>query len=199
MISHASGHLGVVNDRTLKLAGIDGNTPDESGGLIGRMEGSREPNGYLEETPFMNLKRNVFQGSDKDPEKELDIGQNEYIKNSITTVQDGATSGDTIKLFKTFSDQFKVDVVMYPLVAVNPDDLENNRNFVGQYHNRIKIGGYKMFLDGSPQGKTAWMTEPYEGEEDYRGYPIYEDDEVKGYVDAAIRACLLYTSPSPRD
>ena len=188
MISHASGHLGSVNDYTLKLAGIDEYTPDESGGLIGRVEGSNEPNGYLEETPFMSLKRDIFQGSDKNPEKVLDIGQHEYIKNGITTVQDGATSGDTIELFKSFSDKFKVDVVMYPLVAENPADLENNRAFVEQYHNRIKIGGYKMFLDGSPQGKTAWMTEPYEGEEDYCGYPIYEDEVVKGYVDAAIKA-----------
>lgn len=25
----------------------------------------------------------------------------------------------------------------------------------------MKIGGYKMFLDGSPQGRTAWMRTPY--------------------------------------
>lgn len=188
MITHASGHLGVVNDRTLELAGIDENTPDTSGGFIGRVEGSREPNGYLEETPFMSLRRTVFQGSDNDPEKVLDAGQDVYIKNGITTVQDGATSSEIIELFKSFSDKFKVDVVMYPLVADNPQDLEDNRDFVEKYHNRIKIGGYKMFLDGSPQGKTAWMTEPYEGEEDYRGYPIYDDEKVKGYVDAAIKA-----------
>lgn len=188
MITHASGHIGVVNDTALTLAGIDENTPDEPGGFIGRVEGSMEPDGYLEETPFMSLRRTVFHGSGHDPEKVLAAGQNEYVKNGITTVQDGATSGETIELFKSFSDQFKVDVVMYPLVAENPQDLEDNRDIVGKYQDRVKIGGYKMFLDGSPQGKTAWMTEPYEGEEDYRGYPIYEDDEVKRYVDEAIKA-----------
>src|SRR5699024_473951 len=42
------------------------------------------------------------------------------------------------------------------------------------------------FLDGSPQGKTAWMTEPYEGEETYRGYPWYQDEQVQEYVAKAI-------------
>ncbi|MCD2137580.1 amidohydrolase [Salinicoccus halitifaciens] len=188
MITHASGHMGAVNDYTLEMAGIDEDTPDTEGGLIGRIEGTREPNGYLEETPFMSLRRKVFSGTGGDPEEVLAIGEAAYIKNGITTVQDGATSTETIDLFKSYSNKFKVDVVMYPLVAENPEDLEANREMVGKYHNRVKIGGYKMFLDGSPQGKTAWMTEPYEGEGDYKGYPIYHDDEVKKYAETAIRA-----------
>src|SRR5699024_11573782 len=49
-----------------------------------------------------------------------------------------------------------------------------------------KIGSYKLLLDGSPQGKSAWITEPYEGEETYRGYPSYEDEEVKKYIEVAL-------------
>ena len=29
------------------------------------------------------------------------------------------------------------------------------------YRDRYRIGGVKGNLDGSPQGKTAWLTEPY--------------------------------------
>lgn len=43
-----------------------------------------------------------------------------------------------------------------------------------------------MFLDGSPQGKTAWLTEPYEGEETYLGYPWFQDEQVKQCTDAAV-------------
>ena len=35
-----------------------------------------------------------------------------------------------------------------------------------------------MFLDGSPQGKTAWMLSPYKGEDSYCGYPTHSDEEV---------------------
>lgn len=50
------------------------------------------------------------------------------------------------------------------------------------YKNRIRLGGVKIFLDGSPQGRTAWMREPYlpdgSGVNDYRGYGTMTDDEV---------------------
>ena len=48
-----------------------------------------------------------------------------------------------------------------------------------------------MNLDGSPQGKTAWLTEPYyvppEGQQaDYRGYPAITDEEAIALVDKAF-------------
>ena len=50
------------------------------------------------------------------------------------------------------------------------------------YKNHIRLGGVKIFLDGSPQGRTAWMREPYlpdsSGVNDYRGYGTMTDDEV---------------------
>src|SRR5699024_11884024 len=48
-ISHTSGHVGCANDAALTKAGVDATTPDEERGVIGRIEGSNEPNGYLEE------------------------------------------------------------------------------------------------------------------------------------------------------
>ncbi|CAM2936482.1 amidohydrolase [Salinicoccus roseus] len=188
LLVHASGHIGSANDAALEMAGIDEQTPDPEGGIIGRVEGTNEPNGYLEETPIMALQKKMFQNNKMNPMEVLALGEEVYIKNGITTVQDGATSEATVKLFNSYSDKFKVDVVMYPLVAENPESLEKNRDMVGRYKSRIKIGGYKMFLDGSPQGKTAWMTEPYEGEESYRGYPRYQDEEVKQYIETAIKA-----------
>lgn len=60
--------------------------------------------------------------------------------------------------------------------------LENNKKFVGRYINNLKIGGYKIILDGSPQGKTAWLQEPYEGESKYKGHGTYNDYEVEKYI-----------------
>jgi hypothetical protein len=45
-----------------------------------------------------------------------------------------------------------------------------------EYNNRYRVGGAKLTIDGSPQGKAAWLTQPYfirpEGQgPDYVGYP----------------------------
>lgn len=64
------------------------------------------------------------------------------------------------------------------------DDSTNHelRDCTDGYKNHIRLGGVKIFLDGSPQGRTAWMREPYlpdsSGVNDYRGYGTMTDDEV---------------------
>ena len=62
----------------------------------------------------------------------------------------------------------------------------NSINF-GSYEGRLKIGGIKLILDGSPQGKTAYLTEPYykppHSESDsYKGYPLIPQSEVSKWV-----------------
>ncbi|WP_040978433.1 amidohydrolase [Oceanobacillus jeddahense] len=188
-ILHASAHLGCTNDLGLQLAGIDEHTADPEGGTIGRVEGSKEPNGYLEENAMMGLQKSLFKNMKQDNLQLTDLAQDTYIKYGITTVQDGASSKEIIELFKTLAQQqkLKIDVVAYPVFDAEPKKLmEENQAYAEKYTNRFKIGGYKMFLDGSPQGKTAWLTEPYEGEESYRGYPWYKDEQVKQFTNAAV-------------
>ncbi|GAB4074213.1 amidohydrolase family protein [Barrientosiimonas marina] len=188
LIMHASGHVGSSNDATLTKAGIDRNTPDAEGGHIGREDDSMEPNGYLEEANLMELRHTVLSGQSFDFYKLAVKGQDVYTSNGITTVQDGATGADSLELLKALSEneQLKVDVVAYPTIADNQEGLSKNQAYVKNYYKRLKINGYKMFLDGSPQGKTAWMTEPYAGEDTYRGYPSHSDEQVKDYARQAI-------------
>lgn len=63
---------------------------------------------------------------------------------------------------------------------------------VGLYENGLKIGGIKISADGSPQGKTAFMTQPYlhppAGQPaDYRAYPVVPQAEMDQWADAAYR------------
>ena len=53
----------------------------------------------------------------------------------------------------------------------------------GFYQNRLKLQGIKFALDGSPQGKTAFWTEPLltkgpGGEENWRGQPLFPPEVV---------------------
>ncbi|MFN7897493.1 MAG: amidohydrolase [Cyanobacteriota bacterium] len=58
---------------------------------------------------------------------------------------------------------------------------------VGIYENRLKIGGIKLTGDGSPQGKTAFVSQPYASppagqKADYRAYPVMSQQEVDDWV-----------------
>ena len=59
-ILHVSAHLACANSAALKIAGIDENTADPEGGVIGRFFDSTEPNGYVEEAALNLLQIAIF-------------------------------------------------------------------------------------------------------------------------------------------
>ncbi|MDE6016329.1 MAG: amidohydrolase [Acetatifactor sp.] len=188
-ILHISAHLACANSAALRLAGIDETTPNPEGGVIGRLDGG-EPSGYVEEAGMNLLQRAILPRVNIDYEKMLWKMQEVYIDNGITTVQDGAPTESDINalLNMSASKALKLDVVAYPLMSSGGAELmQKYGEAYKQYVNGFKIGGYKLVLDGSPQGRSAWMSEPYLGDEpDYCGYPWMKDEEVQAYVGQAV-------------
>lgn len=193
VILHASGHMGVANSLALAKANIDAQTPEIDGGVIARYPGTQEPTGYLEESAIMAM-RNLTSNGKENLEELLVQVQEVYTSNGITTVQDGGTSGAGLAAMRKAgaAGRLKVDIVTYPspLQSMCPEGLDQvmaeNQDIVGNYVDHVKIGGYKILLDGSPQGKSAWMSEPYENSGDYCGYPWLKDEQVHACVKRAI-------------
>lgn len=188
LLLHISGHVGCCNDAALKVAEIDEMSIDPEGGTIGRVAETLEPNGYLEETALHQVQAVLYKDMVMDSVELFLEGQETYIRNGITTAQDGATSADMLNLLQSLNDagKLKIDIVAYPPVEDVIGGMEIDEKYVRQYKNRLKVGGYKMFLDGSPQGKTAWLSEPYEGEATYRGYPRLDDATVNKFIQKAV-------------
>lgn len=209
MITHASGHMGVVNTLALEKMGITKDTKDPEGGRIGRTadragngksgnavtgndgtDGYGEPDGYLEETAFTGSSSVIPEPGMEQLARQLEAAEQIYLSHGITTIQDGRTRSDEWKLLKYAAENelLHADVVAYAALNDAHELTEENPDYTGQYNNHLRIGGYKIFLDGSPQGRTAWMSSPYEGEpEGYCGYPIFKEEEVKSYFETALR------------
>lgn len=195
VLGHVSGHMGVVNSQALDYFGIDENTPDPAGGVIGRMSDGRTPSGYLEENAFNGISTKTPRPSAGELMDNLNAAEEVYLKNGITTIQDGLTKAPEWAMLKMMADhgRFRADIVAYADIKDNSAIATENPEYDRHYKNHLKIGGYKLFLDGSPQGRTAWMTQPYRDVNDsrkpdpdnYCGYPIYEDFVVEGYVKKA--------------
>lgn len=188
MLVHASIHMGVANARMLEILNVTADTPSPEGGIIARFDNSNEPNGYLEETAFnpaydLILKELALTTDDIIKAEHL------YIQNGILTIQEGSTDYKTIELCRSAADKHLLtcDLVAYP--AFNfargiGDSFERNADCIGIYKNHFKVGGYKIIGDGSPQGRTAWMTEPYEGTDDC-SYAWVTDEDMQAYTDLA--------------
>ncbi len=188
LLVHASSHMGVTNSKGLEIQGINENTEDCSDGKYGRVENTRTPNGYMEENVFIKFQSNLPMPSLEKLMNLIVEVQDMYAGYGITTVQDGMVGQPLLELLKYASskDLLKLDVVGYADITTEEDVFEKEPLYANQYWKHFKLGGFKIFLDGSPQGRTAWMIKPYEGETEYCGYPIYTDEALKEYIHTAV-------------
>jgi len=185
MIIHQSGHLGVYNSKALAQAGITAATPNPDGGVIHREADGKTPNGVLAENAhFAVLLATLPKFTAEQMVGMLEAAQRIYVANGFTTAQDGRTDPNTLAVLPVAAKAgtFKIDVVTYPdLVSNQKNPMLTGPLMSRSYTDHFRIGGVKLGFDGSPQGKTAWFTQPYfkvpDGEKpDYRGFPIFAAD-----------------------
>jgi predicted amidohydrolase YtcJ len=190
VLVHVSGHGAMLNSKALATYDITAATPTPSGGVIGREAGSQEPNGLLFETAFLPIFAKVPGPNDDECIELLKSGQELYLREGITTAQEGATMKHQLDLLRIMADRglLELDVVALPFIT------EIDAVFAGhpprnepQYKNRLRIGGVKIVADGSPQGRTACFTKPYltdgpAGQKNWRGELSFPQATLNGWV-----------------
>ena len=181
MLTHVSGHLATVNSAALRQQNIDQNRSNPPGGVVRRRPGSREPNGVMEETAMGLFSRNLLAPIDDEKFEHL-VRQTikRYVSYGITTIQDGGANMSDIERLRVSAkrESYAADVVVFPWSNFFDDDQLAAIEAESSYTNGLRLGGVKFGLDGSPQGRTAFLSQPYnEGPPgaapDYRAYPTY--------------------------
>lgn len=186
---HVSLHLASANSAAFAAAGITAETPDPPSGVFRRRADSNEPNGVMEEHAMYALFASAPQPAPEEMLRSLVDAQTIYASHGFTTAQDGATDVGTFRLLQAAQDQdaLFLDVHAYGIWRGFDDVVAAARKPVGEYDGHLKLAGGKIVLDGSPQGKTAWLSEPYyvppagQGP-DYVGYPAVPDEELHAFA-----------------
>ena len=194
ILTHVSGHLTTTNSATLAASNITADTPDPPGGHVRRLEGSMEPNGVLEETARGLLafdRRATPSGEALDEliRRSIDV----YLSQGTTTIQDGGTGPAQAEAFQAAANRepFKADVAAFARFNETPTDLASI-GYRRNYQDGFRVGGVKLMLDGSPQGRTAWVTTPYEegppgAPPDYVAYGVMIPGDYKAAAGELIR------------
>jgi predicted amidohydrolase YtcJ len=176
-LMHVSGHLRAVNSLALETSNITAATVDPPGGHIRRVEGSREPNGVMEEGAA-GLVAGGFGdlggGGDIDDvlRRTIDL----YLSYGTTTIQNGGgTAPETVAAFRAAAEREPLEADIAAFTSIDAI-VDESVEYDPSYTNGFRVAGVKFVLDGSPQGRTAWVTEPYhEGPPgvpaDYVAYP----------------------------
>ncbi|WP_240334375.1 amidohydrolase [Sphingobium estronivorans] len=191
MLLHASGHMLTANTRALELAGLLHDAPNPTGGVIRREADGKTASGTLEEAGMYRVMALLPKPSFEQRLTALRKAQDVYARYGITTAQDGAASPDDYALLKAADEQgaLKMDVGALLFFRAPWQDM-NAMPVSAPRQTRLRILGIKLMLDGSPQGRTAWLKEPYHHVPDgratnYHGYRQMEDSELRGWIDRA--------------
>ena len=191
MATHISGHFAAVNTLGLKLIGYDANTPNPEGGVIRREANGKTPNGVLEELAAMPhmvkfLAPTTQAGKDDFLKRGLEMAKS-Y---GYTTANEGRMFGPMHAVMEDAAKRGLLDIDFIGWMDYTGRS-ELDKGFSTSYSNHYRLGGLKITLDGSPQGRTAWRTVPYlippDGQKaDYKGYPAIPDTrQVEAYLDEA--------------
>lgn len=160
IIIHQSGHIGVANTKALELAKVTADTKIDGGVFQKDPDGS--PSGVMEEYAFFSVLIPML--SELGAEGTLafaEAGTKLWASFGYTTAQEGRSSAGVVAALHTLADAGKldIDVVAYPDYFEARDFIKENVSKT--YDNRVRVGGVKLTIDGSPQGFTALRDRPY--------------------------------------
>jgi predicted amidohydrolase YtcJ len=189
-VEHRGGHTAVVNSLALKAAGVDRNTPDPVGGKFGRVQAG-ELTGFVAEKANDLIDRAVRRLPATPAQRQAGVKRMSELmtaagltsvhsvatsKNDVIAYQDALAAGEML---------FRVYVLAQPAVF---------RSWVaagirpGFGNERLRLGGIKLFSDGSASERTMRMSQPYVGRPNDYGILTITQDELNEQVREAHEA-----------
>jgi predicted amidohydrolase YtcJ len=200
MLIHSSNHGAILSSNALKKVGYDENTETPAGGVIVRKPGTNVPAGLIMETAFLPIFADMPQPTERELLDTLDAAQQIYARVGVTTCQEGATHAKDLRFLRKGAAEglLYLDVVSLPFILEIPALVkeyapdfsgapmelpDQSATAFGTYRDHLKLQGIKFLLDGSPQGKTAFWTEPLltggpAGERNWRGRPVLPPEVI---------------------
>jgi predicted amidohydrolase YtcJ len=194
-VIHTSGHMGVANSILLEKMGIDEHTPDPQGGTIVKVDGKLT--GLLLENAHNRAVQYLVSKMTVSPAvliQNLLKSEKIWFSYGITTFCEGKADYSTIQLIKAANDMNLLtgDFIVLP-------DFDNNRYrlnefvpYYNKYDKHFKVGAVKFTFDGSPQGRSAALTEKYlhppVGQQDgFKGLLAYPTDSARKFLREVFR------------
>lgn len=199
MLVRTCGHVAICNSEALRLGGIDENSPTPQGGLIEQQNGRLT--GLLAENARAPVQAAIPAPTEEDLIAGIERGGRYLLSLGITSCMDAAVGQKggfrEIGAYHRAKRDGRLPVRTW--LTLLGDD---GRSIVPQCYeaglisgtgdDMLMIGGVKLFLDGSAGGRTAWMSEPYLGEDGTTGVWMWEDAELERMVlDAHMKGYQL--------
>ena len=184
LLTDVTGHQAVVNSAALRLAGITAQTPDPQGGVIVR-DAKGMPTGLLREGAIGLVNAAMPRLAPADKRAAILAAQQHLLALGVTsvtepglgpgasTLMDGSGDLDVVQAYRDLADEgelhLRVEVMLLfgGLGGTRANDVAAGLDAWGVPSRMAPLGHLgvaqvKVFADGIPRSRTAWMIEPYD-------------------------------------
>ncbi|MFC4557601.1 amidohydrolase [Virgibacillus kekensis] len=191
---HDDGHECVVNTKALKIIKEE---PELIEGHEEFIEKDEEGNwtGRFKDTAVHFIKFNFRQKSEEEIYEAVKTAVPYLLQNGITSAHTDDLNfvGDYGTLWQTYLDLEKdgllnIDVRLHHYIF-NINDIQNfldkDNKRTGDGTNRVKVGAFKIFLDGTQRLHTSALRQPYHDKPETKGALVYSQEELNNMVKLA--------------
>jgi len=180
LLTANSLHACWANQKALEIAGIDSNTSDPEGGVIGRNK-DNSPNGLLFENAMELMYRAIPPLSQSELIPLLDQTQQALWKYGITSVHDF----DGVDCFSALQQIDQDNNLKLRIVKSIPSSIFKSIIETGVKSgfgsDFLRLGSVKLFSDGALGPQTAAMIDRYENDPDNLGILLLTKEEIIEY------------------
>ncbi len=175
-------HAMMVNSNALNAIGFGIDTPNPDGGQIGRKPDGALSGVLYEASAGLAWKQLEPKGIDAG---ELQRSIDDLAEHGFTHVHDLKAQPGLGEAFKSVHIPHDFRLVLYPLVQDLPETLKTRSDWQSD---QIRLGGGKIFVDGTLNSRTAWMLHPFaDGRGEHpAGMQLMSDKSIED----AIRLCV---------
>jgi predicted amidohydrolase YtcJ len=186
-VQRLDGHMALANTRAIELAGVSGATQAPDGGAIVR-DASGAPAGVFKDNAMDLVSRAI---PDDTPEETLAkalAALQLAASLGVTTIQDMTASAAELRAYQTLRARGELTARIYSIQNHGISGLVDAGVATGFGDDWLRIGGIKLFADGSMGAGTAAFFEPYTDDPSTSGLLIHPPETLQTLAFAADAA-----------
>ena len=167
-VQRLDGHMGVANSLAIKLARVTRGVSDPDGGTIVRDEAG-EPAGVFKDNAMELITRAVPDPSLEETIEKARAALAHAARLGVTTIQDMTASATELRAYQQIRAAGGLTARIYAIQNRPIAGFKNAGIGTGFGDDWLRVGGVKLFADGSMGSGTAAFFEPYADDASTRG------------------------------
>jgi predicted amidohydrolase YtcJ len=186
-VQRLDGHMAVANGLAMKLAGVTHDTQSPDGGTIVK-DASGEPTGLFKDNAMDLITRAIPPASLDETIDKARAALKHAASLGVTTIQDMTASATELRAYNALRASGELTARIYSIQNHGIEGLIDAGIATGFGNEWIRIGGQKLFADGSMGSGTAAFFEPYTDDPSTSGLLIHTPEALEKAIFAADAA-----------